>query len=128
MSLKTILVVDDNALVRQLVCAHLKSEPEYEVCEASDGVEAIEKIAKSKPDLIVLDLVMPRMDGIQLAAALKTSLKNIPVILFTLYDKVASEQKLQLLGIDAIVSKTDPIQNLLEEVQKLVPLTRTASV
>jgi len=124
---KTILVVDDNALVRQVVCAHLKSEPGYEVCEATDGVEAIETVARSKPDLIVLDLVMPRMDGIQVAAALKAGLKNIPVILFTLYDRVASDQKLQLLGINAVVSKTGPIQNLLEEVQRLAPLQRVAS-
>jgi CheY-like chemotaxis protein len=128
MSLKTSLVVDDNALVRQLVCAHLKSEPGYEVCEATDGAEAIETVATLEPDLIVLDLVMPGMDGVQVAAALKAAWKNIPVILFTLYDRVASEQKLQLLGVDAVVSKTGPIQNLLEEVQRLLPLTRTASV
>jgi CheY-like chemotaxis protein len=122
-----ILVVDDNALVRQLVCAHLKAEPGYAVCEAMDGIDAIESVAKSKPDLIVLDLVMPGMDGIQVAATLKNALKNIPVILFTLYDRMALEQNLQLLGISAVVSKTGPIQNLLEEVQRLVPLTRTAS-
>jgi CheY-like chemotaxis protein len=122
-----ILVVDDNALVRQLVCAHLKSEPGYAVSEAIDGVEAIETVAKSKPDLIVLDLVMPGMDGIEVAAVLKAGLKNIPVILFTLYDRVASEQKLHLLGISSVVSKTGPIQKLLEEIQRLVPLARAAS-
>lgn len=128
MSPKRILVVDDNALMRHLVRSHLESQPGFAVCdEAADGVEAIEKVAKSKPDLIVLDLAMPRMNGIQVAAALKGGLKNIPVILFTLYDEVVSEQKLRFLGISAVVSKTGPIRDLLREIQRLIPSTRSAS-
>jgi DNA-binding NarL/FixJ family response regulator len=61
----------------------------FEVCgEAADGVEAIEQAKKLKPDLIVLDLAMPRMNGAEAASVLSTTMLEIPVVLLTLYRNV----------------------------------------
>ena len=121
---KTILLVDDNVLVRHLVRIHLESQPGFAIEEAADGVEAIEKAAKAKPDLIVLDLALPRMNGLQVAAALKGGSKHIPVILFTSYQDVIKELDARTLGISAVVSKSSSIEVLLNEIQRLVPATR----
>jgi CheY-like chemotaxis protein len=106
---------------------HLESQPGFAIEEAADGVEAIEKAAKALPDLIVLDLALPRMNGLQVAAALKGGSKHIPIILFTSYQDVVKEQDARTLGISAVVSKSSSIEVLLNEIQRLVPATRSAS-
>jgi len=69
---KTVLIVDDNALIRQALCEMFKREADFEVCgEAENGREAIEKAQRLHPDLIVMDLSMPVMNGIDAARVLK---------------------------------------------------------
>ena len=69
---KAVLVVDDNALIRQALCELFKREADFEVCgEAENGREAIEKAQQLHPDLIVMDLSMPVMNGIEAARVLK---------------------------------------------------------
>src|SRR5262249_10233494 len=69
---KSVLIADDNAFVRQRLGELFRREPDFEVCaEAENGKEAIEKAHGSRPDLIVLDLSMPVMNGLDAARALK---------------------------------------------------------
>jgi DNA-binding NarL/FixJ family response regulator len=125
---KKILLVDDNSLVRHLVRMHLESPPVLAVCdEASDGVEAIERAEESKPDLIVLDLSMPRMNGLEAAAALKLVVPSTPIILFTSYQDAVRNLELGTMGISAVISKSSSIQVLLNEIQRLAPSARAAS-
>ena len=125
---KKILLVDDNILVRQLVRMHLEAPPVFAVCdEASDGVEAIEIAGKSKPDLIVLDLSMPRMNGLEAAAALKLVVPSAPIILFTSYQDAVKNLEIGAMGISAVISKSGSIQVLLNEIQRLAPSARAAS-
>lgn len=79
-----VLVVDDDPDVRSFVVTVLE-ENEYTPLEAEDGVEGLEVIIKEKPDLVILDVLMPRGSGIRLYRKLKTddTLKGIPVIMFT---------------------------------------------
>ncbi len=79
-----VLVVDDDPDVRSFVVTVLE-ENEYTPLEAGDGVEGLEVILKEKPDLVILDVLMPRGSGIRLYRKLKTddALKGIPVIMFT---------------------------------------------
>jgi CheY-like chemotaxis protein len=82
---KTVLIADDSASVRLSVRLLLQGRhKELVVREAVDGVDAIEKAKKSKPDLILLDLAMPRLNGAEAAAVLKNEMPGTPVILFTL--------------------------------------------
>ena len=67
-----ILVVDDQVAVRRAVCSLLRSQPDFEVtCEAADGLEAIQKAQELRPDVIVLDISMPELNGLQAARQIR---------------------------------------------------------
>jgi DNA-binding NarL/FixJ family response regulator len=86
---KSILIADDHETTRSLIRSFLESKEGFEVCgEAVDGVDVIEKAIELKPDLIILDLAMPRMNGAAAASVLKRTMPNVPIILFTMYDEV----------------------------------------
>ncbi len=95
----TILVVDDDKSIVEAVEALLKPEG-FETMKAYDGVEALEVIAGKKPDLVVLDLKMPRMDGYEVMKHLKSKedTKNIPVIILTASDLERGRKKSLILG------------------------------
>jgi chemotaxis response regulator CheB len=80
---KRILIVDDLPQMRKLIRDYLEEEKEFLVCgEAIDGFDAIDKARTLKPDLIILDASMPRMNGIEAAPKLKKLLPETPIILF----------------------------------------------
>jgi DNA-binding NarL/FixJ family response regulator len=117
---KTILIADDSALIRDAVCTLFKTQEDYEVCaQACNGAEAIELAKKHKPDVIILDIAMPVMDGIQAARELKRIMPEVPLILFTQYAESFVGNSLDVV-VDAVVSKNDGAA-LLEKVRSLVP-------
>jgi CheY-like chemotaxis protein len=117
---KTVLVVDDSQLVRHTVSSALASDG-FDVCgEANDGQEAIELASKLSPDLIVLDLSMPIMNGLQAAPVLRKVVPNSSIILFTIYTGKVVEQQLGTIEVDAVVSKGQPLSNLIEKAHALV--------
>jgi len=116
---KKLLVADDNATVRRALVKLFEVEQGYEVCaEARDGTEAIALAIKHSPDLIILDLSMPGMNGLIAARELKGIMPTIPIILFTLH----ADSALQMtnLHVDRIVSKND-VLSLIGYVRLLVP-------
>ena len=77
---KTILVADDSPRIRKLLCSLFEPEEDYEICaEAANGQEAIALALMHRPDLIILDLSMPVMDGVTAARELRTSLPGVPI-------------------------------------------------
>lgn len=78
-----ILVVDDNAVDRRLVVGLLERETDWQVLEASDGAKALIQIAETQPDLIITDLQMPYVDGLELVQTIRRDQLNIPVVLIT---------------------------------------------
>src|SRR6266403_1373010 len=82
------------------------------VCEAVDGVDAIRKAKRSKPDLILLDLAMPQLNGAEAASILKKAMPETPVILFTMYTDLLADSVCAAIGVD-FISKTDGIPKLL---------------
>jgi len=118
--MKRILVVDDNAPIRGLVREFIEARPGFEICgEATDGVEGIEKGRKLKPDLIVLDFLMPRISGLQAAVILHEIVPNAPIILLTFYKDAVPTDLAQAAGVASILSKTDQLASLPDEVQRL---------
>jgi DNA-binding NarL/FixJ family response regulator len=118
---KSLLVVDDNALIRQVLCRVLASEAGFDVCgEAANGQDAIEKAQALHPDLIVLDLSMPVMNGIEAACALKTLMPMVPVIIFSEYSDAFSEKEARSAGISALVSKSEHVSVLIDKVRALL--------
>jgi DNA-binding NarL/FixJ family response regulator len=118
---KRILIVDDSDTVRRVVRLSLESLTGYEVCgEAVDGVEAIEKARELKPDLILLDLAMPQMNGAEAASVLKARMPRVAIILFTLYREWLGRSLTTALGVDAVLSKPDGVWKLVECAQRLL--------
>jgi DNA-binding NarL/FixJ family response regulator len=118
---KSVLVVDDNASIRQALCRVFTSEADFDLCgEAENGQEAIEKAQVLHPDLIVMDLSMPVMNGIDAARTLKTLMPMVPVIIFSEYSDVFSEQEARSAGISALVSKSEHVSVLIDRVRALL--------
>ena len=117
---KTVLIADDSASLRLSVRLLLQGRhKELVVSEAFDGVDAVEKAKKSKPDLILLDLTMPRLNGVEAAAVLKNEMPETPVILFTMTD-LQVDFLCAAIDVD-FVSKADGVSKLLERVDALFP-------
>jgi CheY-like chemotaxis protein len=117
----TVLVADDSASMRRGVRFLLnRRRGELVVSEAVDGVDAIEKAKEEKPDLILLDLAMPRLNGVEAASVLKNTLPETPIILFTMYTDLHADSLSAFIGVD-FVSKADGVSKLLERVDALLP-------
>jgi CheY-like chemotaxis protein len=116
---KRVLIVDDSASTRGLVRAFLESRPGFEVYEAVDGLEGIEKGIDLKPDLIVLDFSMPRINGLQAAFMLHAVMPSIPMILFTFYKEDVLTRLAHNAGISSVLSKSDQLSTLADEVRRL---------
>jgi DNA-binding NarL/FixJ family response regulator len=118
---KTILIADDNDVVRRAVCEVFTRESDFEVCgEAHDGYEAIEKAQRLHPDLIILDLSMPGMNGLDAARALRDLVPPVPIILFTLYDDGFVEESARSAGVADVVSKSEDISVLIDAARRLL--------
>ena len=118
---KTILIVDDNAYIRQVLCELFKREADFEVCgEANNGKEAIAKALELHPDLIVLDLSMPVMNGLEAAPLLIKSLPNVWLILFTAHNGPEVDRLSTAAGIHAVVPKSKAATHLVAQAEALV--------
>ena len=110
-----ILVIDDEASMRELLCLHLANQG-YEVQEAEDAIVAGHLILQRKPDLVIVDVQMPYMDGYEFVGALKNDpqTRDIPVVFLTTDDNVATQAK--RLGAAAYLHKPVMADRLLEVV------------
>ena len=119
-----VLIVEDNADVRRYICQSIQNE--YKTIEASDGMEGLDKASQYIPDLIISDVMMPEMDGIEFTENIKTDIKtsHIPVILLTA--KAASENKIEGLttGADDYMIKPFMVDELVIRVRNLIDQRR----
>lgn len=118
---KTVLIVDDSIFVRQALREIFARETDFEVCgEAKNGKEAIERAQQLRPDLIVLDLSMPIMDGLGAARALKRLMPTVPLVIYSAFGDRSAQQQGQLIGISDVVSKFEPVSVLIGKVRDLL--------
>jgi two-component system chemotaxis response regulator CheY len=103
---KRVLVVDDHAMVRRMVCT-MFAERGFEVCDAENGAEAVRKAQELQPHLVVLDLAMPVMNGLEAAKALKALMPRVPLLMFTQNVGPIVEQEAKQAGIAAVVCKSE---------------------
>lgn len=116
-----ILIVDDDPNIRKHTRNFLERETPYSVCgEAVDGLDAIEKALELRPDLIILDMSMPRMNGLQAARLLKTMMSEVPIILFTLHAGAILFSEVQAAGVSSVVSKSDGFDGLRRQLDSLL--------
>ena len=119
---KRILVADDSDTSRGVLTKYLSAQRNLDVCgEAVNGEEAIEKAWELKPDLVLLDVAMPRTNGIVAASVLKEMIPEVRIILFTMYsDAIARAFPRGNIAADAVISKGDGMQKLADCVQALL--------
>ena len=117
----TVLLVDDDPVILKLLQVNFEMEG-YKVLTANDGVEGLERARAERPDIVLLDIMMPRMDGLQVTKELKGNddTKDIPIILLSAKAQAADLQAGQDTGADDYVTKPfDPLE-LLEKVSAIL--------
>jgi DNA-binding NarL/FixJ family response regulator len=99
----TILIADDSPYIREALCNVFEREEEFDVCgEAENGREAVEKAQELHPDLILLDLSMPVMNGLDATRVLKQMMPEVPVIMFSAYSGSSTEKEARAVGASAL--------------------------
>ena len=103
---KTVLVVDDSKMIR-VIAEKLLLEAGYEVILATDGFEALSKIVEHPPELIIMDILMPEMDGYQTCTLIKNhrSYENIPIIMLSGKDTALDRSRGKMAGFDLCLAK-----------------------
>ena len=122
---KKILLVDDEPDLVQLVSLRLQAAG-YEVEVAYDGQQALDQVKKVKPDLIILDLMLPKMDGYKVCRLLKFDerTRNIPILIFTARAQVEDVTLASECGADAYLTKPFDAQTLLGKLDELLKAGR----
>lgn len=118
---KHLLIVDDSPIMRKTLRQTLERQAGWRVCgEAADGREGIEKAKQLKPDLILLDLAMPVMNGLEAARELTRVLPLVPLVMFTSYETPDLRQEALSAGIRTVMSKSESIEALVSNIQALL--------
>lgn len=107
-----ILIADDHEIIRAGVRAILHWRSDIDIVEASNGEEAIAQARKTNPDLVVLDVTMPVMNGIEAARQLKSEMPQIPILMLSMHDGQSMAYELARIGVQGFVSKNDAGEKL----------------
>ena len=125
---KRVLIVDDEPDVLRLVALRLKKSG-YEILAASDGKEGFDIISSEKPDLVLLDLRLPNMDGVDICKQVKNDevLRHIPIILFTATSDIEVADKAKEAGANDYMVKPFEPDELLEKISGIIQDKQTQS-
>jgi DNA-binding NarL/FixJ family response regulator len=117
---KAVVIIDDNAAVRKSV-GHAFLEDGFRFYgEAENGAAGIEVVKELKPDIAVVDLSMPGMNGLQAALILRKLFPNMPIILFSLYGNATVKDQATRVGVDAVISKEEDLPVLIGKAHELL--------
>src|SRR5665213_864537 len=109
-----ILIADDRELIRKQVSLILTSRPNLNVCaEAGDGREAVQKTQELNPDLVILDITMPVMNGLDAARKIRTFAPTTPILILTVHKSRQLMEEAQKIGVQGYVTKADASHTLL---------------
>jgi DNA-binding NarL/FixJ family response regulator len=115
-----ILVADDHEVVRRGLCALLQAQPDWEVCgEAGDGREALDKTQKLKPDVVILDIGMPSLNGLEATRQILKAMPQTKVLILTLHDSDQVVREVLNAGARGFLLKSDAARDLVAAVEAL---------
>ncbi len=115
-----IVVADDHEIVRRGLCSLLRNQPDWEVCgEASDGREAVEKVLTLKPEVVILDIGMPNLNGLEATRQILKANPRVKVLILTLHDSNQVVQEVLDAGAHGFLLKTDAAHDLVAAVEAL---------
>jgi two-component system cell cycle response regulator DivK len=118
---RKVLIVEDNQDSRELVVKVLKSKG-YLTIEAEDGEEALEKARAEKPDLVLLDISLPKLNGYEVAQRLKAmeEFQEIPIVAFTAHAMKGDREKVIVAGFEGYISKPVNIRELPDQIRYFI--------
>lgn len=116
-----ILVADDHEAVRKGVCAILSSRGDIEICgEATNGREAVDKTIELKPDLVILDLTMPVLSGVEAVREIRMHLPSVPILVLSMHESKQVTEDIRALGVQGYVTKSEASTTLLLAVDSVL--------
>jgi DNA-binding NarL/FixJ family response regulator len=117
-----ILLVDDHEIVREGIRTLIaRSRPEWEICgEAGDGEEALEAVRSLKPDVVILDITMPKMSGLEAAPRIAKLGLGCRVLMFTMHDSERLSSEVRQAEAQGLVLKTQAARDLIRAVDRLL--------
>lgn len=117
---RAVLVVDDNGVVRSALKTFLEERAQFAVSEATDGADAINKAKNLNPELIIMDLVMPNMNGLEAASVLRSLMPDVRIVVFSLYSGDCGHALLRAAGVDVVVEKVEGAAGLMRALQNVL--------
>jgi DNA-binding NarL/FixJ family response regulator len=115
-----VIIADDHAWIRQGVRSIFQTRLEWTVCgEAANGQEAIDLVQRLRPELVVLDISMPVMNGLQAAKAIRSSVPETKIVILSMHDSRHARQEALKAGADGYVIKTAEPAELFETIESL---------
>jgi DNA-binding NarL/FixJ family response regulator len=115
-----ILVADDHDVVRQGLRALLETQKSWQVCaEAATGREAVERARREKPDVVVLDLTMPELNGLEAARQILQALPHTEIVILTMHESEEMARQVLAVGVHGYVLKSDAARELVAAVEAL---------
>lgn len=118
-SKRRVLVADDNATIRAALRYFIENYTNMQVCEAGDGAQAVEQAETQEPDVVIMDLVMPNMNGVEAASVIKSLLPRTRIVVFTLHSDVIGEALAKAIGVDVVVAKSEGAAGLIKVLQPI---------
>jgi len=118
--MSTVLIVDDYPAVRKALRNLLEKLCSVVCIEAANGLDAVAKTKVSRPDLIILDMGMPEMDGFEAATIFQKTMPQVPIFMFTAHDSPTIESKATSVGIRSVFSKYTGINALVSQANALL--------
>jgi CheY-like chemotaxis protein len=125
---RKVLVADDSPVVRDVIRTFLEERSDLTICgEAATGREAVEKTLALKPDLVVLDLSMPELNGAEAASVIKELFPGVRIIMFTMFSEDIGKSLTEAIGVDAVLSKPDGMARTGQDHRECVRLARSGN-
>ena len=122
-----VLVVDDNESIRRSISQILRTQPDIEVVsEAVDGADAVCKIREHQPDVVLLDITMPRMNGLEVAETIKMEFPSVQVLIVSQHDSRGFQWAALAAGVSGYIIKSNVGRDLVPELRRIQGLPPSA--
>lgn len=122
-SLVRILIADDHEIFRRGLRSLLESHPKWQVCgEAMDGQEAVEGVRALNPDVVVLDITMPRLNGLEAAQIIRNEAPKSKMVILSQYEPSLMKQAALSAGAEAYITKSEVSRELLVAIEAMISL------